>query len=122
MARGISIVGKLAAGGLLVALGVILLLRLLGVGSGPGAVVDRELGAAYFEEERYEPTMNTWLRARGELPDEPELHQCILAYASDLSVMVPTIHPHHVGLMSPGVHSASLDHAMWFHRPLRVDD
>jgi acyl-CoA thioesterase-2 len=74
-----------------------------------------------FEEERYEPTMHTWLRTRGALPDDPELHQCILAYASDLSVMVPAIHPHDVGLISPGIHSASLDHAMWFHRPLRVD-
>ncbi|MEE2663147.1 MAG: acyl-CoA thioesterase II [Myxococcota bacterium] len=75
-----------------------------------------------FDEERYEPTMHTWLRTRGTLPDDPALHQCILAYASDLSVMVPTIHPHDVGLVSPGVHSASLDHAMWFHRPLRIDE
>jgi acyl-CoA thioesterase-2 len=75
-----------------------------------------------FDEERYEPTMHTWLRTRGELPDDPPLHQCILAYASDLSVMLPAIHPHDVGLISPGIHSASLDHAMWFHRPLRVDE
>ena len=75
-----------------------------------------------FDEERYAPHMLSWLRSRGPLPDDPALHQCILAYASDLSVMVPAIHPHDVGLMSPGIHSASLDHAMWFHRPLRVDD
>jgi len=75
-----------------------------------------------FDEERYEPTMHTWLRTRGALPDDPALHQCILAYASDLSVMVPAIHPHDVGLVSPGVHSASLDHSMWFHRSLRIDE
>ena len=75
-----------------------------------------------FEEDRYEPTMRTWLRTRGELSDDLRLHQCILAYASDLSVMVPAIHPHDVGMISPGIQSASLDHAMWFHRPLRIDD
>ena len=75
-----------------------------------------------FDEERYDPTMHTWLRTRGALPDDPALHQCILAYASDLAVMVPAIHPHDVGMISPGIHSASLDHAMWFHRPLRIDE
>jgi len=75
-----------------------------------------------FDEGRYEPTMSTWLRSRGALGDDPALHQCVLAYASDLAVMVPAIHPHDVGMMSPGIHTASLDHAMWFHRPLRVDD
>ncbi|MCA9509777.1 MAG: acyl-CoA thioesterase II [Myxococcota bacterium] len=75
-----------------------------------------------FDEQRYEPTMATWLRSRGPLGDDPALHQCVLAYASDLAVMVPAIHPHDVGMMSPGIHTASLDHAMWFHRPLRVDD
>lgn len=75
-----------------------------------------------FDEERFEPEMKTWLRARGPLGDEPWLHQCILAYASDLAVMVPAIHPHDAGMMSPGIHTASLDHSMWFHRPLRIDD
>ena len=89
----------------------------------PQPVEIRTLGSLrLFDEERYDPTMHTWLRTRGPLPDDPALHQCILAYASDLAVMVPAIHPHDVGLMSPGIHSASLDHAMWFHKPLRVDD
>ena len=75
-----------------------------------------------FSEERYPPHMRSWLRSRGPLPDDPTIHQCVLAYASDLTVMVPAVYPHDAGLMSPGIHSASLDHAMWFHRPLRVDD
>lgn len=75
-----------------------------------------------FDEERFEPEMRTWLRARGPLGDEPWVHPCLLAYASDLAVMVPAIHPHDAGMMSPGIHTASLDHSMWFHRPLRMDD
>lgn len=89
----------------------------------PQPVEIRTVGSLrLFDEERYEPEMYTWLRARGPLADEPWLHQCVLAYASDLSVMVPAIHPHDAGLLSPGVHSASLDHSMWFHRDLRIDD
>jgi acyl-CoA thioesterase-2 len=79
-------------------------------------------GLRLFEEERFEPYMETWLRSRGPLPDDPPLHQCVLAYASDLAVMVPSIHPHDAGLLSPGIHSASLDHAMWFHKPVRADE
>ena len=79
-------------------------------------------GLRLFDEQRYDPHMATWVRSRGPLGDDLALHQCILAYASDLAVMVPAIHPHDVGMMSPGIHTASLDHAMWFHRPLRVDD
>ena len=75
-----------------------------------------------FDEERYAPNMKSWVRARGSLPDDPTLHQCILAYASDFAVVVPAIHPHNVGMASPGMFTASLDHAMWFHRPLRIDE
>ena len=75
-----------------------------------------------FDEERSAPNMKSWVRTRGSLPDDPTLHQCILAYASDFVVTVPAIHPHDVGMASPGMFTASLDHAMWFHRPLRIDE
>jgi len=102
-------------------------LRALGVDIPDGAPKPQPVeirvpeGLRLFDEERYAPQMGCWLRSRGPLGDDRGLHQCVLAYASDLAVMVPAIHPHDVGLMSPGIQSASLDHAMWFHRPLRVD-
>ncbi len=62
-----------------------------------------------------------WMRADGVLPDCPLLHVCVLAYASDLTVLwsVATPHGHALG---QDVMAASLDHAMWFHRPFRADD
>jgi acyl-CoA thioesterase II len=62
-----------------------------------------------------------WMRADGVLPDGPLLHVCVLAYASDLTVLwsVGASHGHALG---QDVMAASLDHAMWFHRPFRADD
>jgi len=68
------------------------------------------------------PFTKTWMRARGRLPDDPRLHQCVLAYASDLTLLVSAVKPHPVGLTTPGFRTASLDHVMWFHRPFRVDE
>jgi acyl-CoA thioesterase II len=70
-----------------------------------------------------EPTGYTWLRADGRLPDDPMLHACVLAYASDMTLLDTTVRPH--GLVwSPDrkLMMASLDHAMWFHRPFRADE
>lgn len=68
------------------------------------------------------PVLRAWMRSRGPLPDEPGLHAALLAYTSDLLVTVAGVYPFDFGLMSPGVSSASLDHAMWFHEPLRIDE
>jgi acyl-CoA thioesterase-2 len=62
------------------------------------------------------------MRARGTLPDDPRLHQCLLAYASDLTLLVSAVKPHPVGMTTAGFRTASLDHAMWFHRPFRFDE
>ena len=62
--------------------------------------------------------LQVWLRAAGTMPDEPLLHAAVLAYASDLTLLAAAIVPHGVGLHDPRVFSASLDHAMWFHRKL----
>ncbi len=70
-----------------------------------------------------EPTGYAWLRADGRLPDEPMLHACVLAYASDMTLLDTAVRPH--GLVwSPDrkLMMASLDHAMWFHRPFRADE
>ncbi|MFI5364534.1 MAG: acyl-CoA thioesterase [Candidatus Binatia bacterium] len=70
-----------------------------------------------------EPATAVWMRADGRLPDDPMLHACVLAYASDLTLLDVTVRPH--GLVwSPErkLMMASLDHAMWFHRSFRADD
>ena len=68
------------------------------------------------------PRLDLWLRVRGELAPEPWLHQCLAAYASDLSLIDTICLPHDIGVLSPGYQFASLDHAMWFHRPFRADE
>jgi acyl-CoA thioesterase-2 len=68
------------------------------------------------------PTLHSWMRSKGPLPDEPALHQAALAYASDLTVLLAALHPHPVNVTSPGFRTASLDHALWFHRPFRFDE
>ncbi len=64
---------------------------------------------------------NVWFRANGTLPDDPLLHQCILTYASDMTVLDTSLRPHG-GSGVGDVFMASLDHAMWFHRPFRADE
>jgi acyl-CoA thioesterase-2 len=63
-----------------------------------------------------------WLRADGKLSDDPVLHACIATYASDMTLLDTTLLPHGLGWNDEGVQMASLDHAMWFHRPFRADD
>lgn len=69
-----------------------------------------------------EPIKHVWFRANGELPDSPNLHQYLLAYASDFHLLGTSMMPHDVSWLTPGMQVASLDHAMWFHRPFRFDD
>jgi acyl-CoA thioesterase-2 len=63
-----------------------------------------------------------WFRANGPLPDDPAVHRYLLAYASDFYLLATAMLPHGVGWLTPGMQVASLDHAMWFHRPFRFDD
>lgn len=65
---------------------------------------------------------HVWLRANGALPDDPVLHACILTYASDMTLLDTTLLPFGLSYDHPGLQMASLDHAMWFHRPFRVDE
>jgi acyl-CoA thioesterase II len=62
-----------------------------------------------------------WLRAAGQLSDDLRLHCCVLAYASDLTLLGSALVPHGRVLGAPGLQTASVDHAMWFHRPFRAD-
>jgi acyl-CoA thioesterase-2 len=63
-----------------------------------------------------------WMRGDGVLPDDPTLHACIVTYASDMTLLDTTVLPFGLSWESPGMQMASLDHAMWFHRPFRADD
>ncbi|MEY4762657.1 MAG: acyl-CoA thioesterase [Pseudomonadota bacterium] len=69
-----------------------------------------------------EARQSVWFRAAGRLPDDAELHRCLLAYASDYHLVATALRPHGLSFVSPGVILASIDHAMWFHRPARVDE
>jgi acyl-CoA thioesterase-2 len=73
-------------------------------------------------DSRHPALARVWLRADGELPRDQLLHQCVLAYASDLTLLGASLIPHGEFLGSPAVRAASIDHAMWFHRPFQVDD
>ena len=63
-----------------------------------------------------------WMRADGDLPDDPALHTCMLVYASDYTLTETVMRPHGVHWSDRGVMAASLDHCMWFHRQAKADD
>jgi acyl-CoA thioesterase II len=65
---------------------------------------------------------HVWIRATGRLPDEPAIHQCVLAYASDMLLLDSALIPHGRTVFEKTLMAASLDHALWFHRPFRADD
>jgi acyl-CoA thioesterase II len=79
-------------------------------------------GGDFMSSEKREPVQHSWVKALGTLPDDPALHQCVLAYASDMSLLDTSIMPHGIPWHSNKLIVASLDHAMWFHRPFRTDE
>jgi acyl-CoA thioesterase II len=76
----------------------------------------------YLEPRKAPPRRQVWFRAVGRLPDEQMLHRCLLAYVSDFFLLDTSTLPHGTTFLSPKLIMASIDHAMWFHRPLRVDE
>lgn len=75
-----------------------------------------------FSPEPAKPVRQMWFRADGSLPDDPQLHRYLLAYASDFHLLGTAMMPHGVSSWNPSMQVASLDHALWFHHPLRMDD
>ena len=63
-----------------------------------------------------------WMRMRAPMPDDPRLHRAALAYLSDMTIQESILRAHGVVWSLPGLKVASLDHAMWWHRPVRVDE
>ena len=66
--------------------------------------------------------LQVWLRTVSALPDGAALHAAVLAYASDLTILGTALRPHGIGFENPELITASIDHAMWFHRPARADE
>lgn len=75
-----------------------------------------------FDPSPGEPTRYLWLRSRGSLPDDPLTHQSVLAYASDYGLLGTALRPHGLSFASRGLQLATLDHALWFHRPVQADE
>ncbi|RAK57239.1 acyl-CoA thioesterase II [Phenylobacterium deserti] len=69
-----------------------------------------------------EAEQQVWFRARAPIGDDPRMHQVILAYASDMSLLGTALRPHGVGFEHRQLQAASLDHAMWFHKPFNFND
>ena len=76
----------------------------------------------YFGRERLDPVQYVWVRATGKLPDDPEIHRCVLAYLSDMTLLDTSLFAHGRSIFDPEIQAASLDHALWFHRPFRADE
>ncbi len=76
----------------------------------------------YFSSRKLDPVQHVWVRATNPLPDDQRIHQCVLAYASDMTLLDTSLFPHGKSVFSPDVQPASLDHSMWFHRPFRADE
>jgi acyl-CoA thioesterase-2 len=76
----------------------------------------------YFAREKRVPEQMVWMRASGRLPDAFPLHQCVLAYASDFTLLDTALIAHGKLMFDQDIQLASLDHALWLHRPFRADD
>ncbi len=76
----------------------------------------------YFNPGEREPFRKVWFKAKGTLPDDPQTHRKVLAYASDYNLLTTAILPHFGEVEYWQLQLASLDHAMWFHRDFRADE
>ena len=75
-----------------------------------------------FRPEVRSPVRHVWFRAIATLPDDPLIHQAVLAYASDYGLLPTALQPHGLSFRSRGLQMASLDHSLWMHRPFRADE
>ncbi len=76
---------------------------------------------SFLSKEPQPPLMQIWFRAIDRLPDDEVLHRCLLAYASDFNLLNAALRPHGLSHGTPHIAIASIDHAMWFHHDVRVD-
>lgn len=91
--------------------------------SRPHPIDQRHIGDLPWKHESgHDPYQRLWIRADGTLPDDPLLHACVAAYASDMSLFDTILQPHALKWDDPGFMGASIDHCMWFHRLFRADN
>jgi acyl-CoA thioesterase-2 len=89
---------------------------------------ERPIELRPVEYERYmgkkleDARFHLWIRTTDRLPDDPAIHQCVLAYASDMTLLDSALLPHGRTVFEQDIMAASLDHALWLHRPFRADD
>ncbi len=76
----------------------------------------------YLGETSKDGRFHVWIRTTDRLPDESAIHQCVLAYASDMMLLDAALIPYQRSVFSEDIMAASLDHALWFHRPFRADE
>jgi acyl-CoA thioesterase II len=77
---------------------------------------------APLEAEPREPVQNVWFKAAAPVSGGPDMHRAMLAWASDMYLLGTAMRPHGLSWLQPGVQTASLDHALWFHDDVRVDE
>ncbi|HEX8441607.1 acyl-CoA thioesterase II [Archangium sp.] len=75
-----------------------------------------------FDPKPCEPIKYVWFRADGQMPEEPQTHKYVLAYASDFNLITTALQPHGSSFMQRNMQMASLDHAVWFHGNMKVND
>ncbi|MBR9727433.1 acyl-CoA thioesterase domain-containing protein [Shewanella intestini] len=76
----------------------------------------------FVNSEKTDPTRHVWVKANGVLPSENVNHESLLAYVSDFNFLVTAAQPHGVSFLTPGMRMATIDHAMWFHRPFSLHE
>jgi len=76
----------------------------------------------YVSRQTLEPVQQVWFRPTGPLPDDAAIQKSVIAYASDMLLLDTSLYPHGRSLFDRDLQVASLDHALWFHRPFRADD
>jgi acyl-CoA thioesterase-2 len=76
----------------------------------------------YLGKKSEDGKFNVWIRTTSPLPDDPAIHRCVLAYASDMMLLDTALVPHGRTVFEKSIMAASLDHALWFHRPFHADE
>lgn len=76
----------------------------------------------YFSNTKLEPRQDVWVRATGPVPDDRIYQAAVLAYLSDMTLLDAALYAHGTSVFDQSLQIASLDHAMWFHRPCKLDD
>lgn len=77
---------------------------------------------SFLMPQKRPPRIASWFRTVAPIDDNPDVHRAVLAYASDMILLATCLMPHGIGWMTPGIQTASLDHALWMHEPFRADE